>query len=106
MFADFLSTLDISKENTYIGCGDRVDHSICIQYSHIEDTFDLFCKMLDEIVPALQNFNFQLPLHPINITRKIATVTEQIEAAFNTTFELVTDEEQINKKLKNGYFLQ
>ena len=38
LFADFLSTLKIAKGNTYIGCGDRRDHSINIQYFHVEDT--------------------------------------------------------------------
>lgn len=106
LFGDFLSTLKLksAKNNTYVGAGERKDYSISIQYFHIEDTFDLFCKMLDEIVPALQNFNFQLPLQPINLTGEIGTIKEQMEAAFNTTFEVLTEEEQINKKLKCGYF--
>lgn len=104
LFADFLHSLKIANGNTYIGCGDRRNHSISIQYFHIEDTFDLFCKMLDEIVPALQNFTFRLPLQPINLTGEIEAIQEQMEAAFNTTFEVVTDEEQIDKKLMYGYF--
>lgn len=106
LFADFLSTLKIAKGNTYIGCGDRRSHSINIPYFHIEDTFDLFCKMLDEIVPALQNYTFRLPLQSINLTGEIETIKEQMEAALNTTFEVMTEEEQINKKLKCGYFLR
>lgn len=104
LFADILSTLKIAKGNTYIGCGDRRNHSINIQYFHIEDTFDLFCKMLDEIVPAIQNYTFQLTLQPINLTGEIETIKEQMEAALNTTLEIVTEEEQINKKLRCGYF--
>lgn len=105
LFADFLSTLKIAKGNRYIGGGDRRNHSINIQYFHIEDTFDLFCKMLDEIVPATQNFTFRLPLQPINLTGEIEAIKEQMEAALNTTLEVVTEEKQINKKLQCGYFL-
>lgn len=36
--------------------------------------------MLDEIVPALQNFKFQLPLQPINLTGEIEAIKEQMEA--------------------------
>lgn len=105
LFADFLSTLKIAKGNRYIGCGDRRNHSINIQYFHIEDTFDLFCEMLDEIVPAIQNYTFRLPLQPINLTEEIEAIKEQMEAALNTTLEVITEEEQINKKLQSGYFL-
>lgn len=103
LFANFLSTLKIAKGNTYIGCGDRRNHSISIQYFHIEDTFDLFCKMLDELVPAIQNYTFRLPLQPLNLTGEIEAIKEQMEVALNTTFEVIT-EEQINKKLTGGYF--
>lgn len=106
LFGDFLSTLMIAKGNTYIGCGERKDNSISIQYFHIEDTFDIFCKMLDEIVPALQNYNFQLPLQPINLTGEIEAIKEQMEATLNTTLEVLTEEEQFNKKLESGYFLR
>ena len=105
LFADFLSTLKIAKGNRYTGCGDRRNHSISIQYFYIEDTFDVFSKMLDEIVPALQSYKFQLPTQPINLTGEIEAIKEQMEAALNTTLEVVTEEEQINKKLQSGYFL-
>lgn len=105
LFANFLSTLKIAKGSTYIGCGDWKEHSISIQYFYIEDTFDVFCKMLDEIIPALQNYPFRLPLQSINLTGEIETIKEQMEAALNTTFEVMTEEEQINKKLRCGYFL-
>ncbi len=104
LFADFLTTLKIAKGNTYISCGDMKNHSIGIQYFYIEDTFDLFCKMLDEIVPALQNFTFQLPSQPVNLTGEIEAIKEQMEEALNTTLEVITEEEQVNKKLKNGYY--
>lgn len=103
LFVEFLSTLKTAQWNVYVGA--REDHSISIQYLYIEDTFDLFCKMLDEIIPALQSFNFQLPLHPIKLTGKLGAIKEQMETAFNTSFEVETEEEQINKKLKMGYFL-
>lgn len=104
LFADFLSTLKIAKGNRYIGCGDRRNHSINIQYFYVEDSFDLFCKMLDEIVPAVLNYTFRLPLQPINLTGEIEAIKERMEVALNTTLEVVTEEEQINKKLKCGYF--
>lgn len=104
LFASLLSTLKLAKGNTYVGCGDRKNHSINIQYFYIEDTFDLFCKMLDEIAPALQNFNFRLPLPDINYTAEIEAVKENIEAALKMTFEVVTEEQTINEKLKNGNF--
>lgn len=105
LFADFLATLKIAKGNTYIGGGDRRNHSISIQYFDIEDTFDLCCKMLDEIVPAIQNYTFQLTLQPINLTGEIKAIKEQMEVALNTTLEVITEEEQINKKLQCGCFL-
>ena len=61
--------------------------------------------MLDEIVPAIQNYTFRLPLQPINLTEEIEAIKEQMEAALNTTLEVITEEEQINKKLQSGYFL-
>lgn len=61
--------------------------------------------MLDEIVPALQNFTFRLPLQSINLTGEIEAIKEQMEAALNATLEVVTEEERINKKLQCGYFL-
>lgn len=105
LFADFLSTLKIAKGNRYIGCGNRRNHSISIQYFHTEDTFDLLCKMLDEIVPAIQNYTFRVTLKPINLTGEIEAIKEQMEAALNTTLEVITEEERINKKLQCGYFL-
>lgn len=104
LFADFLSTLKIAKGNTYIGCGDRRNHSLSIQYFHIEDGFDLFCKMLDELVPAIQRYDFQLDLPPYNLTEGIGTIKKQLEAQLHTTFDVITEEQTINEKLKHGYF--
>lgn len=104
LFADFLSTLKIAKGNTYISCGDMKGHSISIHFFYIEDTFDLFCKMLDEIVQAIQNYTFQLPLQSINPTGEIDAIKGQIEEVVNTTFTIVTDKVLINEKLKNGFF--
>lgn len=61
--------------------------------------------MLDEIVPAIQNYTFRVTLQPINLIGEIEAIKEQMEAALNTTLEVVTEEEQINKKLQCGYFL-
>ncbi len=105
LFADFLPTLKLSQGNIYVGCGCREDHSINIQYFYIEDTFDILCSMLDEIVPTLEKSNFQLPLKHLNLTGEIEAIKEKMEAALNTTLEVITEEEQINKKLKTGYFL-
>ena len=61
--------------------------------------------MLDEIVPAIKNYTFRVTLQPINLTGEIEAIKEQMEAALNTTFEVITEEERINKKLQCGYFL-
>lgn len=106
LFENFLSTLKIAQGNIYVGAGYRKEHSISIQYFYIEDTFDIFCSLLDEIVPALHSYTFQLPSRiPTKLTGEIEAIKEQMEAALNTTLEVITEEEQINKKLKTGYFL-
>lgn len=61
--------------------------------------------MLDEIVPAIQNYTFRLTSQPINLIGEIEAIKEQMEATLNTTLEVVTEEKQINKKLQCGYFL-
>ena len=104
LFADFLSTLKIAKGNTYIGCGDRRDHSINIQYFHVEDTFDIFCQMLDEIVPAIQKYDFQLDLPSHTLTEKISAIKKQLEAKLHTIFDVSFEEQTINEKLKYGHF--
>ena len=62
--------------------------------------------MLDEIVPALHSFNFQLPIQQKKLTGEIDVIKRQMEAALNTTFKVMTYEEEINKKLRCGYFIQ
>lgn len=104
LFADFLSTLKIAQGNIYIGAGYRKDHSVSIQYFYIEDTFDIFCCVLDEIVPALHSYTFQLPSQHSKLTGEIGAIKEQMEATLNTSLEVITEEEQINKKLRCGYF--
>ena len=81
------------------------DSSISIQYFYINDTFEIFCKILDAIVPAIQNYTFRLTLQPINLTGEIEAIKEQMEAALNTTLEVITEEEHINKKFKRGYYI-
>ena len=104
LFAYFISTLKVSQGNTFIGCGSMRDHSISIQYFYIDDTFDLFSKMLDEIVPAIQSYNFQLALPPHTLTEKIRAIKKQLEAKLHAIFDVVTEEQTINEKLKHGYF--
>lgn len=70
-----------------------------ISISSLKILLKSYGSMLDEIVSALQNFNFQLPLYPSNLTREIETIKKQMEAALNTTFAVETEEVQINKKL-------
>lgn len=80
--------------------------SVCYYLAGVKSKLQLECcnGRWNKIVPALQNFTFRLPLQPINLTGEIEAIQEQMEAAFNTTFEVVTDEEQIDKKLMYGYF--
>lgn len=104
LFADFLNTLKTAQGNIYVGGGYRKDHSIAIQYFYIEDTSDIFCEMLDEIVPALHDFNFKLPLHPANLTEEMEAVKSQLETYLNAPLEVITEEQSINEKLNHGYF--
>lgn len=104
LFANFLSTLKVSQGNTFIGCGNIRDSSISIQYFYIDDTLEIFCKMLDEIVPAIQKYEFQLALPSHTLTEKIRAIKKQLEAKLHAIFEVITEEQTINEKLKHGYF--
>lgn len=104
LFADFLTTIKCAKGNVYVGTGYRKDHSISIQYFYFDDSFEIMSEMLDEIIPALHNFNFQLPLQPFNLTGEIEAIKGQMEVALKTIFEVETVEKQINIKLKCGHF--
>lgn len=104
LFANFLSTLKLSLGNMYVGCGNTPDHSIRIQYFYIDDTFEIFCKMLDELVPAIQKYDFQLDLPSHTLTEKIRTIKKQLEAKLHTTFDVITEEQTINEKLRHGHF--
>ena len=104
LFAYFISALKVSQGNTYIGCGSTGEHSISLQYFHIDDTFEILCKMLDEIVPAIQKYEFQLALPSHTLTEKIRAIKRQLEAKLHAIFDVVTDEQTINEKLNNGYF--
>ncbi|MDE6538049.1 MAG: hypothetical protein K2M13_08470 [Muribaculaceae bacterium] len=104
LFANFLSTLNVAKGHTFIGCGNTRDSSISIQYFYIEDTFEIFCNMLDEIVPAIHKYEFQLALPFHTLTEKIRAIKKQLEAKLHAIFDVITEEQTINKKLEHGYF--
>lgn len=103
LFAEFLDGLPSSKGNIYIG-GGRGEHLLRIQYFHIDDSLDLFCKFLDEITNHLKSFKFHLSPPSITLTEEMETMKKQLEEALQTTLSFVAEEEEINKKFKNGYF--
>ena len=104
LFANFLSILKVSQGNTFIGCGNVGDHSISIQYFYIDDTFEILCKMLDDIVPAIQKYEFQLALPSYTLSEKTIAIKKQLEAKLHTTFDVITEEQTINERLKHGHF--
>jgi len=103
LFAEFLDCLPSSKGNIYVG-GGRGEHLLSIQYFHIEDSLDLFCNLLDEITTQLKSFNFHLSSPSTTLTEEMETMKKQLKETLRTSFSLVTEEEEINKKFKNGYF--
>lgn len=104
LFGEFIDTLKCAKGNTYVGGGKIEDHFIHLQYFYIEDTFDVFCSMLDEIVPKVQSYNFQIPDEQVQLTEKIVAVKTQLEKALSTQLQVVTEAEKVNNKLKHGSF--
>lgn len=103
LFAEFLDSLPSSKGNIYVG-GGRGEHSLSIQYFHIEDSFDLFCNLIGEVTAHLKSFNFHLSSSSTIFTEEIETMKKQLEQSLKTSFSIVTEEDEINKKFKNGYF--
>lgn len=103
LFAEFLDSLPSSKSNIYVG-GGRGEHLLSMQYFHIDDSLELFCKFLDEITNHLKSFKFHLSSPSITLTEEMETMKKQLEESFNTSFSLVAEEEEINKKFSNGYF--
>lgn len=103
LFAEFLDNLPSSKGNIYIG-GGRGEHSLSIQYFHIEDSIALFCNLIDEITTQLKCFNFHLSSEYVNLTEEMETIKMQLEEYLHTTLSFVTEVDEINKKLSNGYF--
>ena len=103
LFAEFLDSLPSSRGNIYVG-GGRGEHSLSIQYFHIEDSLDLFCNLLDEITTQLKSFNFHLSSPSTTLTEEMEIMKKQLEETLQTSFSLVIEEEEINKKFKNGYF--
>lgn len=55
-FVEFLEAIPDSKGNLYIGGGTH-EHSMHIQYFHLEETFDLFSNLLDKVITNLKRFN-------------------------------------------------
>ncbi|MCM1293361.1 MAG: hypothetical protein NC111_05910 [Bacteroides sp.] len=104
LFAEFLDSLPSSNGNIWIG-GGRGEHSLGIQYFHIEDSLDLFCNLLDELTSHLKSFNFHLSSPSTTLTEEMETMKKQLEESLQTTLSFVTEEDEINKKLKNGYFV-
>lgn len=103
LFAEFLESMPSTRGNIYVGCG-RGEHSLSIQYFHIEDSLDLFCNLLDEIITQLKSFNFHLSSPSTTLTEEMETMMKQLEETLQTSFSLVTEEDEINKKFKSGYF--
>ena len=104
LFGEFLSTLKCAKGNIYVGGGMIEDHFVHLQYFYIDDTFDVFCSMLDEIVPKVQSYKFHIPDQQAELTEEMVAVKIQMEKALSTRLHVVTEIEEINNKLKHGYF--
>lgn len=103
-FKEFLESLPSAKGHLWIG-GGRGEHSLGIQFFHIEDSFDLFCNLLDEITAQIGRTKFYLSSPSIILTEEMETMKKQLEESLQTTLSLVTEEDEINKKLNNGYFV-
>lgn len=104
LFAEFLDSLPSSKGNTYIG-GVRGERSLCIQFFHIEDSLELFCNLIDEVTAQLNSFKFHLSSPPTILTEEMETIKKQLEESLHTSFYIVTEEYEICRKLKEGYWL-
>ena len=98
LFAEFLDCLPSSKGNIYVG-GGRGEHLFSIQYFHIEDSLDLFCNLLNEVTSHLKSFNFHLSSPSIILTEEMEIMKKQLEELLQTSFSLVTEEEEINLSL-------
>lgn len=103
LFADFLDRLPSSNDNIWVG-GGRGEHSLGIQYFHIEDSLDLFSNLLDEVTSHLKSFNFHISSPSIILTEEMETMKMHLEETLGTSFNIATTEDEINSKFKNGYF--
>lgn len=103
LFAEFLDNLQSAKGNLCVGLG-HGEHSLSHQYFHIEDSFDLFTDLVDDIIANLKIFKFQLAIPPVNLTEEMRATIKGFEDTLGTTFHIVTEEDEINKKIKDGYF--
>lgn len=104
LFGEFLTTLECANGNTYLVGRNVENQSVQLQYFYIEDTFDIFCSMIDEIVPKVQSYKFHIPDQQAELTEEIVAVKTQMEKALSTQFHVVTEAEEVNNKLKHGYF--
>lgn len=103
LFKKFFENIPIAKGNIYVG-GEKGEHSLSIQYFHIEDSLELFCNLLDEITVQLKSFNFWLPLKSIISNEEMDAMKKQPEESLLTSLSIVTQEDEVNMKFKNGYF--
>lgn len=103
LFKEFLESLSISKGNMYVG-GERGEHILSIQYFHIEDSLEVFCSLIDEVTTQLKSFNFHLSSPSTILTDEMETIKKQLEESLNTSLSVITEEDEINRKLNTGYF--
>lgn len=104
LFGEFINTLNCAKEDIYVGAGKVEEYFMQMQNLYIEDTFDVFCSVLDEIVPKVQSYNFQIPDELAELTEEIAPIRTKMEMALSSQLDVSPETEEINKKLRNGFF--
>lgn len=97
----FLDTLSFNNEFSMKNDGFFIE----IFIPRVENVFQTFCDQLDEFIPRFNQFNFQLPI-PSHTELPIGTqaMVKTLEDKLGAPFQLITEEDSINKKLKTGYF--
>lgn len=105
LFKEFLKTLSSSKVNMYVG-GERGEHSLSIQYFHLEDSFEVFSNLIDELTASLGTFKFQLNEPSDNLTGKMEAMIKKLGDTLHTSLSIVSEEYEINKRLNHGYFVE
>ena len=81
-----------------------VEHFVQIEIFNIEEVFDTLCNQLDEILLQFAKFSFLLPIPQSKLTKEMAFIKEKLEDKLGI-FQVITQEECINQKVSNGYFL-